>query len=77
MNHSTHMSTTTTHPPSAANALRTMTQNLQCMAYMHQTRGLHMDGPPSHRAILRHAAQDSAPFRVRPAPMPSSAGRDA
>lgn len=54
-------------PPSAAAAVKAMTDGLQALAMRH--RGPHL-APPSHAALLSAAAKTAAPFVVRPAPMP-------
>ena len=53
--------TTTPHPPSAAAAARALTHGLRTLST-----------PPSHRAVLQHAMQQSDPFRVRITPMPGN-----
>jgi hypothetical protein len=66
---------TTDHPQhstngSAAEALRVMTHKLRDLSHINLMRGLNLGSPPSREQMLRQAAQQSRPFRVRPAPMP-------
>lgn len=69
------MTTSTSHTnPSAAFAARIMTLNLRELAEAQIHRGINV-APISHRDVLAAAAQQSSPFTVRRAPMPT--GRDA
>jgi len=58
---------TTPTPPQAAEAARAVKPTNQ--------RAL--PGPPNHRAILKAAAHQSSPFRIRTAPMPDATKEDA